>query len=155
MYLPNSNIAATVIFPSGRMKRRLRSSFSPSCPLAIADRQYLKRFHGMHHPPNLFSPILFQTCCLKSFDGLLVQVLNRSIPNTCFIRRETASVGHHLGKLGIIEHFALVGTVLHPHNTPIVMVGLIHPFFNMSHNKASAIHRNSFHINKDGRNNIL
>ena len=35
------------------------------------------------------------------------------------------------------------------------MVGLIQSFLNMSHNKASAIHRNCFHINKDGRNNIL
>ena len=109
----------------------------------------------MHHPPNLFSPILFQTCCLKGFDGILVQVLNRSIPNPSFIRRETAAVGHHLGKFGIIEHLALVGTVLHPHNTPIVMVKAYSPFFNMSYNKASAIHGNSFYINKDGRNNIL
>jgi len=35
--------------------------------------------------------------------------------------RKAATVSHHLGKLGIVEHFALVSTVLHPHNSPIVM----------------------------------
>ena len=36
VYLPNSNMAATVRLPSGRIKRKLRISLLRSCPLAIA-----------------------------------------------------------------------------------------------------------------------
>ena len=37
VYLPNRSMAATVSVPSGRINRRLRSIFSQSCPLAMAE----------------------------------------------------------------------------------------------------------------------
>lgn len=65
VYLPNSNIAATVIFPSGRMKRRLRSSFSPSCPLAIAEQTVSKEVSWNASPTKPFLTNTFSNLLLK------------------------------------------------------------------------------------------
>ena len=67
VYLPNSNIAATVIFPSGRMKRRLRSSFSPSCPLAIAEQTVSKEASRKASPTQPFLTNAFSNLLLRKF----------------------------------------------------------------------------------------
>ena len=87
--------------------------------------------------------------------GLLVKVVDGGISDRRLIGGKTAAFSHHLSQFGIVEHLTLVGTVLHPDDTLVVVIGFVQSLFDMSHDDRATLCFNGLNVKQDGGNHIL
>ena len=83
-------------------------------------------------------------------DSRCIKVVDSCIPNTSLVWSKTTAVGHHFCKLSIIEHFTLVGTILHPYDSLIIMIRLVESFLHSSNNQVAILNFNSIYLYQNG-----
>ena len=91
----------------------------------------------------------------EQFQRLFVEVVDGSVAHGRLVGVEAAALGHHLRELSIVEYLPFVGSVLHPHDGFVVVIGFVQSLLDVGHHYGASFGGDAVYVEQYSWNDVL